>query len=330
MALSLNPEYWGPHFWEVMYLAAVGFSSEPTVNEKIGFRMFYDSLRYVLPCQKCRKEYDQYVNQFPLTSDDTSSPHKLFDWVYRLHSHVTRRLSKRAVPSLEEAKKNFFPPLSLMPPLQNEVPKFIAHAPAAPLSAPSGAAPAVKASAARPLVPTQVSSVALPLVSRVSTFPVRGNILSRTYPRTSILAAVPSRNAQKIEPIKIKQIAPLALPVPAPLPLPVPAPLPLPVPAPVALPLSAPATPQKTQLWRSTILPETYSTSRQSFPNLNQIRPSSAAAKTILIRPNSSFAKTFPPRPLTAAPLSKYSKTVLPPMYKSGCGCGGRSLYSNR
>jgi len=315
MALSLNPEYWGPHFWEVMYLAAVGFSSEPTVNEKIGFRMFYDSLRYVLPCQKCRKEYDQYVNQFPLTSDDTSSPHMLFDWVYRLHSHVTRRLSKRAVPSLEEAKKNFFPPLSLMPPLQNEVPKFIAHAPAAP-------PPAVNASAARLLVPAQVSSVALPLVSRASTFPVRKNILSGTYPRTSMLAAFPSRNALKIEPIKIKQIAPVALPVPAPLPLP--------VPAPVALPLSAPATPQKTQLWRSTILPETYSTSRQSFPNLNQIRPSSAAAKTILIRPNSSFAKTIPARPLSAAPLSKYSKTVLPPMYKSGCGCGGRSLYSNR
>ena len=296
MALSLNPEYWGPHFWEVMYLAAVGYSSEPTVNEKIGFRMFYDSLRYVLPCQKCRKEYDQYVNQFPLTGDDTSSPQRLFDWVYRLHSHVSRRLSKRAVPSLEEAKKNFFPPLSLMPPSQNEVPKFIVHAAADPLPAATPAA----TPAAKPLV------MVPPRDFRNSTFPARGNILSGTYPRTSMVPAVPSRNALKIE---VKRIEP-AGPAPAPAP--------------------APATPLKAQLWKSTILPETYSSSRQSFPNLNQIRPSSAAAKTILIRPSSTFAKTLPARALSAAPLTKYSKTVLPPMYKSGCGCGGRSLYSNR
>jgi len=109
LSLSLNPDYWGPVFWEVMYLGAAGFSAKPTPNEKLGFRLFFDSLRYVLPCAKCRADYDQYLTTNPVTDKDLESRNALFAWVYGLHKHVSLKLQKPAFPTLEAMKYSFFP-----------------------------------------------------------------------------------------------------------------------------------------------------------------------------------------------------------------------------
>ena len=109
LSLSLNPDYWGPVFWEVMYLGAAGFSAKPTPNEKLGFRLFFDSLRYVLPCAKCRADYDQYLTTSPVTDKDLESRNALFAWVYSLHKHVSLKLQKPAFPTLEAMKYSFFP-----------------------------------------------------------------------------------------------------------------------------------------------------------------------------------------------------------------------------
>jgi hypothetical protein len=109
LSLSLNPDYWGPVFWEVMYLGAAGFSAKPTPNEKLGFRLFFDSLRYVLPCAKCRADYDQYLTTSPVTDKDLESRNALFAWVYGLHKHVSLKLQKPAFPTLEAMQYSFFP-----------------------------------------------------------------------------------------------------------------------------------------------------------------------------------------------------------------------------
>ena len=106
--MALNPAYWGPIFWEVMYLSSAGYSIKPTINEKIGFKMFYDSLRYVLPCVKCRVEYDNYLKKNPLNENDMSTRDNLFKWVYNVHRSVSMRLEKKTIPSLEASKKHFF------------------------------------------------------------------------------------------------------------------------------------------------------------------------------------------------------------------------------
>ena len=106
--MALNPAYWGPIFWEVMYLSSAGYSIKPTINEKIGFKMFYDSLRYVLPCVKCRVEYDNYLKINPLNENDMSTRDNLFKWVYNVHKSVSTRLEKKTIPSLEASKRHFF------------------------------------------------------------------------------------------------------------------------------------------------------------------------------------------------------------------------------
>jgi hypothetical protein len=109
LSLSLNPDYWGPVFWEVMYLGAAGYSAKPTANEKLGFRLFFDSLRYVLPCAKCRADYDQYLTTSPVTDRELENRNALFAWVYSLHKHVSLKLQKPAFPTLEAMQYSFFP-----------------------------------------------------------------------------------------------------------------------------------------------------------------------------------------------------------------------------
>ena len=113
--LSLNPEYWGPKFWDVLHLAAVGYSKSPTPAEKLGFRMFFDSLRYVLPCQKCRGSYETFLNNRGLRDSDLQSRDALFRWVFELHNSVNLNLSKPINQrSLEDLQRQYYP-LAILP-----------------------------------------------------------------------------------------------------------------------------------------------------------------------------------------------------------------------
>ena len=113
--LSLNPEYWGPKFWDVLHLAAVGYSTTPTPAEKLGFRMFFDSLRYVLPCQKCRGSYETYLNTRGIRDSDLQSRDSLFRWVFELHNSVNLNLDKPMNRrSLEDLQRQYYP-LTILP-----------------------------------------------------------------------------------------------------------------------------------------------------------------------------------------------------------------------
>jgi len=105
----LNPEFWGPRFWEVLHLVAVGYSATPTPSEKLGFRMFFDSLRYILPCPKCRASYEKYLFSRKLSEEDMSSRDKLFNWVYELHNSVNLNLKKAPFQTLEAVKATYYP-----------------------------------------------------------------------------------------------------------------------------------------------------------------------------------------------------------------------------
>jgi hypothetical protein len=105
-----NPSYWGPLVWEVLYISVAGYSVNPGVPEKIGFQLFLDSMRYVLPCAQCRAEYDKYLSTNPLTNMVMASKTSLFEWLYNLHRSVSMRLMKAPMSSLLEMQHHYFPP----------------------------------------------------------------------------------------------------------------------------------------------------------------------------------------------------------------------------
>ena len=169
--LTLNPDYWGPRFWDVLHLAAVGFSAEPTPSEKLGFRMFFDSLRYVLPCPKCRASYETHLDTRGLLDADLLSRDTLFRWVFDLHNIVNITLNKPQVNFIEYQDRYY--PKSITAPVVVQKVSTVA------LSLPSlnrGVRSSVRTPYTPPATRTVFSQLATQALSRLQ-------ILSQPQPR---------------------------------------------------------------------------------------------------------------------------------------------------
>lgn len=181
--LSLNPEYWGPKFWDVLHLAAVGYSTNPTPAEKLGFRMFFDSLRYVLPCQKCRGSYESYLNARGIQDSDLQSRDSLFHWVFELHNSVNLNLNKPVNRrSLEDLQSQYYP-LTILP------------GPVAPQMPPVPIRPLSSTAPRRPML----------------------DVGRRTSTATNTFANNMAQAMNRIRTLRVQTLVPVPVPVPVPV-----------------------------------------------------------------------------------------------------------------
>jgi len=237
-ATSLDPAYWGPVFWEVMYIASAGFSATPSENEKIGFKMFFDSLRYVLPCSKCRADYDAYLLANPLSDTDLQCRDSLFLWVFNLHVSTSQRLNKANLPTLEAARLNFLPPPLLTantPALPNPHTLF-------PKGPPTFHNPTHKNIATRNPLLQPFAAVPIPFLQKITagSAPSKHSIGAALAlsAATSAIAAVAPFSRSLSRPITTSLSRSITAPLSRPLTAPVAAPLSRPVAAPLSRPVA--------------------------------------------------------------------------------------------
>ena len=102
-----NPETWGPRIWDACYLICMGFPEKSTASERLGFALFFDSLRICLPCPTCRAEFSEYLKKNPITPNDLLSRNSIFKWVYKVHCSVSNRTGKKNLPPLETIMRNY-------------------------------------------------------------------------------------------------------------------------------------------------------------------------------------------------------------------------------
>ena len=87
----MDPKVWGPHAWLFIHSVALQYPDKPTANEKIKFGDFFNSLKYVLPCRKCRLHYTQHYKKSPPDLRDKKS---LVQWSVDLHNNVNASNNK--------------------------------------------------------------------------------------------------------------------------------------------------------------------------------------------------------------------------------------------
>lgn len=92
--LGLVTKIWGPHLWKSLHCISFGFPSHPTLEQKNGYKLFFQSLAFVLPCQYCRESYSHFIKSEPtvLTDDVFDNRDSLTRWVYTLHQRVNKKL----------------------------------------------------------------------------------------------------------------------------------------------------------------------------------------------------------------------------------------------
>lgn len=98
---------WGPSMWLYLHTMSFNYPVKPTCEDKHHYRDFILSLRYVLPCGKCRANLCKNFKKLPLKWSDMESRATLSLYVYRLHETVNRMLHKKSGLSYADVKERY-------------------------------------------------------------------------------------------------------------------------------------------------------------------------------------------------------------------------------
>lgn len=95
--IDLNSEIWGPAGWFFSESICLAYPKNPSMEEKIQYKNYFYSFPYVVPCNKCRYHFLQYINKYPLTDNILSSRLKMIIWILGAHNNVNRMNNKNNI-----------------------------------------------------------------------------------------------------------------------------------------------------------------------------------------------------------------------------------------
>ena len=84
----MDPKIWGPHAWFFMHSITLVYPDEPTDNDKNNIKQFFNYLGKVIPCMKCRGNFEDHLKKLPLDDTVLSSRNNLVKWLFKFHNEV--------------------------------------------------------------------------------------------------------------------------------------------------------------------------------------------------------------------------------------------------
>lgn len=90
----MDPTVWGPKLWFVIHTVALNFPDNPTYEIIRQHEDFFNNLKYIIPCDKCRLHYTQRLDKNPVTKYLKDS-NTLFKYTIDLHNEVNKSLDKK-------------------------------------------------------------------------------------------------------------------------------------------------------------------------------------------------------------------------------------------
>ena len=106
--MSIDPVLWGSNMWESIHWIAAGYPLKPRAIDKRHYFSFFQNLGNVLPCMKCRQEYNILFREVnpPMESRDA-----LFRWTWEIHSKVSQKIYPSRVGfTLQSAMSKYMTP----------------------------------------------------------------------------------------------------------------------------------------------------------------------------------------------------------------------------
>lgn len=86
--------FWGPGLWIALHSITFNYPIEPTEDEKKQYKTFFNSLKYILPCQTCQQHYTETLEKkFPI-EPALINRDRLTRWLVDFHNDVNQRLGK--------------------------------------------------------------------------------------------------------------------------------------------------------------------------------------------------------------------------------------------
>ena len=88
----MNQNIWGPHMWFTLHTISFNYPLYPTNEEKKHYTGFIESLKYVIPCGACKKNFKRTLKHLPL---QLNSRQEFVYWLIDIHNEVNSLTGKK-------------------------------------------------------------------------------------------------------------------------------------------------------------------------------------------------------------------------------------------
>jgi hypothetical protein len=99
--INIDSNIWGPKAWFFIDTIILSYPNNPNYEDIKIFKQFILSLEKLLPCEKCRKHFGEFVNKNPLDESILSSKPNLIKWILKCHNNV-RKIQKKDRITLDD------------------------------------------------------------------------------------------------------------------------------------------------------------------------------------------------------------------------------------
>lgn len=96
-----SPKIWGPHYWYMMRCVAANYPLKPNDEDMKYAKVFYESFKYILPCELCKYSYLNHYNKHPIDKY-LGSRHALMEWVEIIFQETKKVISDKRVRILDD------------------------------------------------------------------------------------------------------------------------------------------------------------------------------------------------------------------------------------
>jgi FAD-linked sulfhydryl oxidase len=84
----MDTKIWGPSAWRFMHSITLNYPEFPTKEDQSTYKIFFESIKNVLPCNTCKAHYKENLNKYPLTPQVLKTRRTLVCWLIDLHNLV--------------------------------------------------------------------------------------------------------------------------------------------------------------------------------------------------------------------------------------------------
>jgi len=88
-----EPRVWGDIFWTMIHLLTYYYPENPSTDVKQAAYQWVQSLRFLLPCENCRRGYRRELLETPV-EEFLDSRETFIEWGIELHTSVNKRLNQ--------------------------------------------------------------------------------------------------------------------------------------------------------------------------------------------------------------------------------------------
>jgi len=98
---------WGPPLWHVLHSMSFNYPVNPSKSERQHYRDFILSLKWTLPCGKCRTNLVNNLKSLPIEMKHMKSRDTFSRYVYDLHEVINTMLKKKSSLTYEDVRERY-------------------------------------------------------------------------------------------------------------------------------------------------------------------------------------------------------------------------------